>query len=104
MEGRANINYASLLDSEPQTSEDILSQSIWFNSKIQVNNRYVFLQRWCNNGVFYINDLLNSNDAIMSFTEFKNTYNVNSTFTEFYGIISAIPSEWKESIKNTKKL
>jgi len=65
------INYASLLDSEPQTSEDILSQSIWFNSKIQVNNRYVFLQRWCNNGVFYIHDLLNSNDAIMSFTELK---------------------------------
>ena len=33
-----------------------------------------------------------------TFNEFVNTYNVNINFVEFYGIIRAIPNDWKQTI------
>ena len=33
-----------------------------------------------------------------TFNEFVDTYNVNINFVEFYGIIRAIPNDWKQTI------
>jgi hypothetical protein len=33
-----------------------------------------------------------------TFNEFVDTYNVNINFVEYYGIISAIPNNWKQII------
>ena len=48
---------------------------------------------------FFINDLISpDNKKLYTFNEFVVTYNVNINFVEYYGIISAIPNNWKQII------
>ena len=35
-----------------------------------------------------------------SFAEFRNTYLLDINFVEYYGMIDAIPLEWKRLIRN----
>ena len=37
---------------------DILSQSIWFNPFIKINGNMCFHRQLCENGIFFINDLI----------------------------------------------
>ena len=39
--------------------EDILKSPIWYNSKIKVNNTHIYLNKWHEKGILYINDLIN---------------------------------------------
>ena len=88
-------------DMSPNT---ILSQAVWFHEKIKVNNKIIFYEKWCDAGLFFINDLLNENDAIMSYEEFNRKYNIRTNYLLYYGVIQAIPKSWKDKIKNSKKL
>ena len=76
---------------------DVLSQSIWLNSHIKVNNTSPCLKNWIEKDIYIINDLLDQNKQIMSNEIFKDTYHVDTTFIEFYGIISVIPRHWKHN-------
>jgi hypothetical protein len=47
----------------------------------------------------FINDLiLPDNKSLYTFNVFANTYNVNVNFVEYYGIIGAISTSWKQII------
>ena len=47
---------------------NILTQSIWFNKKLKIDNTIVFFYyKWCDAGIFFINDLLDENNEFLSF-------------------------------------
>jgi hypothetical protein len=71
------------------------SQPIWLNNHIKVNNTSPCLKKWIEKDIYIINDLLDQNKQIMSYEIFQDTYHVDTTFVEFYGIISVIPRHWK---------
>ena len=51
---------------------DILTQSIWFNKKLKIDNTIVFFYyKWCDAGIFFINDLLDENNEFLSFNRLK---------------------------------
>jgi hypothetical protein len=51
---------------------DILTQSIWFNKKLKIDNTIVsFYYKWCDAGIFFINDLLDENNEFLSFNRLK---------------------------------
>ena len=74
------------------------TMSIWLNSHIKINNASPCLKNWIENDIYIINDLLDQNKQIMSYEIFQDTYHVDTTFVEFYGIISAIPRLWRHLI------
>jgi hypothetical protein len=83
---------------------DVLSQSIWLNSHIKVNNTSPCLKNWIEKDMYIINDLLDQNKQIMSYEIFQDTYHVDTTFVQFYGIISTIPRHWKHLINTCHNL
>ena len=92
------------LDSHSTTApENILSQPLWLNSDIKINKKSIALFKWINHGIFFVNDLLNDSGNFMKFEEFRNTYNIDTHFLQFSGIISAIPKSWKNLVKDVTK-
>jgi hypothetical protein len=45
---------------------DVLSQSIWLNSHIKVNNTSPYLKNWIEKDIYIINNLLEQNKQIMA--------------------------------------
>jgi hypothetical protein len=49
-----------------------LTQSIWFNKKLKIDNTIgFFYYKWCDAGIFFINDLLDENNEFLSFNRLK---------------------------------
>ena len=53
---------------------------------------------------FFINDIISDKNTIYAYNEFMECYNVNMMYIEFYGILNAIPREWKKLIVGTLKV
>jgi len=85
-------------DHNPFTKEDILHQSIWFNSHIKVGKRMVFNKKLYQAGVKYLKDIVREN-KLLTIRELYELYKVDISFLEYGGIINAIPKEWKKYIK-----
>ena len=47
-----------------------------------------------------INDLIDENGHFISFQNSTELYGIHHSFLKFYGVLSAIPAEWKNFIKN----
>ena len=71
-------------------SEDFLSQPLWYNKNIQINNKSVFYQSWFNKGIIYFNDLLNEDCSFLTFEEFQHKFMIRTNFITFMGIKTAI--------------
>ncbi len=77
---------------------DVKTQHLWYNSHIKIGNKVVFYKQWYRNGIKTIGDLLNKNGTIMTYQHFVNTYNVRPNVLAYYGILSAIPAQWKHKL------
>ena len=84
---------------KPLKFVDIKEQIIWLNSYIRVNNKPVFYTRWYSAGCKCIGDLLGTDGMFLDFTEFKRKFDIDCDFVTYYGIISAIPHEWKHILR-----
>ena len=67
-----------------------LSQPLWYNKNIQINNKSVFYQSWFNKGIIYFNDLLNEDGSFLTFEEFQHKFMIRTNFITFMGIKTAI--------------
>ena len=83
---------------EPKNENEIREQNLWFNSFIKVENKPIFYKQWYTKGIRTIEDLLTENGSFLTFHQFVNKYNVNSNFLKYYGILSAIPAQWKNNL------
>ena len=80
----------------PQFKEEVLNQIIWNNRFIKINNVSVFYRNWHLAGIQHFSSLLDdSGKKFLTFENFKNKFNVNCNFLQFYGLLSAIPRQWK---------
>ena len=67
------------------------------NTDIRVGNKPVVYTRWVRAGIVKIEDLLDE-DNFMTLDQVTRRYGVKIPFTEFEGLIKAIPEIWKEII------
>ena len=79
--------------------DHVESEIIWNNCSILINGQPIFYGKWFKNQIIYIKDLLNVDRTFLSLNELKHRFNIEIPFTLFYGLISAIPVEWKKSLK-----
>ena len=74
------IKWCSFNFAYPQNLKDILSQSLWYNSHIQINEKVLFYQCWYNNGIKYVYNLVKWTGTrfhFMSLEELNNKLNCN---------------------------
>ena len=84
-------------------ASDLLSQPLWNNVSIKIENKPVFYKTWYLKNLRYVNDLIDEFGVFMSPTELINKFNLKCTFLQAYGIICAIPSSWKSKIRESGK-
>ena len=78
-----------------------MREIIWHNKDIKINGKSIFYPTWIGKNIGYVKDLLNDNGHWLSHNEFQNKYNLQIPFTKLFGIINAIPSDWKNAIKKS---
>jgi len=85
-------------DPHPNTIEDILHQTLWFNSHIKVGKKVVFNKKLYDAEVRYVKDIMHEG-KFLSLEALKQKYHVDISFIEYGGIVNAIPGEWKKYLK-----
>ena len=87
--------------SNPENDEVmILSQPIWNNSLILIDNKPVFYHHWVQGGIAFINDLLDEEGKFYTYDYFINTFNIKTNFLEFYGVLISIKKQWIQCLRN----
>lgn len=61
---------------------------------IKIGGQPLLYRNWCTAGIYFIDDLLDNN-RFMSLEIFNEKYNIDVNFVEYYGIVNAIPRDWK---------
>ena len=75
--------------------EDIV---LWNNADILIDRKSVFYKQWYENGIFYLRDIYDCGNRLLTFKELKEKYKIKDNFLNYISRIDAIPS----SLRNTK--
>ena len=59
---------------------NVSSQPIWNNDNIKIGNLPIYMKKWCQKGVRFINDILDEEGRFLSLKDFQNIYDVRSNF------------------------
>ena len=82
-------------------NDNILSEPIFFNNNIKINNKPVYFKDWHMCGIKYVNDLIKEDGNLYTWEEFKDIYNTTDNPFRYYSLIHSIPKNWKKRIKET---
>lgn len=94
----AEQNYCSPLD-----NNDILQQTIWFNSHVRQQGGWLACGALIRAGVTKISHIYNLDyGRFDSFEEFVSNYGELVNFVTYYGIINSIPNKWKQILRRNE--
>ena len=68
---------------------------LWNNQHITIEGKSLFWKRWAENGIYYIQDILNENGKFLTFEEFNQKCNMSVNFLNFFQILASIPPNLK---------
>ena len=86
----------------PSNSREILAEQIWFNSNIKVKKTTVFYKELSQYGIRYIQDLINEN-YIFDCNHIMQKFGLPERSRMYVNmVIHAVPTEWKEIVKNNQ--
>ena len=75
---------------------------VLFNNKdILLDGYSIFYKNWFEKGVFLIQDLLDIDGNVMSYTKFTEKYLLSCSFLAYFQVVSAIPKDAIERAKVT---
>ena len=99
------IAWSKNLSTEPKVPSSILSQFLWFNEYIKVDNTSIYFSYFADEGLGYVNQLFDSNGKLFSWEDIKMQYNLKEHMKfKWMQIISALPVSWKRDISDDKGL
>ena len=95
------VYWQKLANTVPGTKGDVLNQIIWNNKFIKVNRASVYFQNWHSKGIQRLSDLVDEQKkCFLSFHLFQQKFHLHCNFLQYYGLLSAIPQQWKELLKS----
>ena len=78
------------------------NEYIWNNSNVKVDGKTLLYSNLYDKGVMKIIDLFDANNVPLDYLGFIRKYNVlNFPFTTYWGLIKAIPTQWRSNSHNT---
>ena len=86
-----------------QSNDHYLSMSLWHNSLIRIDKKPVYYKQWCAKGIQTVVHLMKDSIAFLSFSEFKERFDIETNFLTFHGLIYAIKSVKKITIEQPLK-
>ena len=66
---------------------------LWYNSDIKLQNKTVYYRLWYENDIHYIKDLLDQDSRFLDYEAFKNKYNLDVNYLQYYGFITKIQTK-----------
>ena len=83
----------------------ILSQYLWYNRSIQVDNSSVYFLKFSEKNINYVSQLFSDNGSIKQWHEFKREHNLHESFYfQWLQSIDSIPQRWNIIIKETTEM
>ena len=73
--------------------------TIWNNQDIKIDNKTIFFRTWFDKGVHTVKDLVDQNLDFLTYEEFQLRNQLQTNFLTYYGLINAIPQEYKKALK-----
>jgi exonuclease III len=84
--------------------DDILEESLWFNSNIKIGGKTLHRPYWTEHGIFQIVDLLrDDNRTFLTYREFSEKYKMHVNFLEYGGLKKAIPGTWRVRLRESSE-
>ena len=80
-------------------TSSISEEIIWNNRNILINGKPLFNKSWFDKNILKIKDLLQHDGNFLSFKNFCDKFKLKTPFTFYFGIVSTIPTSWKDSVK-----
>ena len=75
----------------------MLEQIIWNNLFVKVGGKSVFYTSWHEAGIKQVKHLFNEQEnCFLSLESFRNKFNIQCNFLQYYALVSSIPSAWKK--------
>ena len=97
-------NWKKYFSTNSETPSCILSQYLWFNKFIIVDNSYVNFASFSNENINLVSDLVNEDCNFQSWETLKNEYYLdNKLYFQWMQQIHAVPLIWKQKINDSKK-
>ena len=70
--------------------EHLLSLNLWHNSLVKVGKKPIYCKSWSTKGTQKVRHLMRDESKFLSFTEFKEHFDIKTNFLTFYGVLSSI--------------
>jgi exonuclease III len=87
--------------SKMKDQHEIAAQKLWGNSNIKVGGKTLHNQRWADEGIELVWDILDGErKRLLTYREFTNIYQVQANFLEYGSIKKAIPGSWKNMLRS----
>ena len=96
---RSILEYWQNFKTLDDNNSDIKQEILWNNCNILIDKKPIFYRNWFAQGIVYLHHLQNEHGLFYNLTEFKIKYNLNVPFTDYYGLLDAIPRAWKNELK-----
>ena len=79
-----------------------MSQFLWYNIYIQIDEGDVHLSKFSRNNLSFVSQLFNTNGSIKTWYFLKQEYHLkNNSYFQWLQLINSIPEKWKLTIKQS---
>ena len=94
------LNWKKFFYVNPCVPSCILNQVLWLNKVIQINRKPVFYKKFSLNNVNFLMQLVDKNGSCKNWYTVKHEYDLqNNLYFQWMQLVNAIPSNWKNIIK-----
>ena len=99
------LNWNNFVHVNPSILSCILNQVLWFNELIQINRKPTFYKKFSSNKINFLMQLVDRNGGFKIWNTLKHEYDLqNNLHFQWMQHISAIPSNWKNIIKQNNDI
>ena len=92
------------LKQEPSTVGDVQREVLWNNKFITINNKSVFNKALFNQGLIFINDIIDKNGRYIPYQTLINTFGNSLSNFDYICLKDAIPLKWRLLLKHQTTL
>ena len=94
-------NWAKYFSCSPYLPSAILSQFLWFNSNIKIDDKSIFISGFASKNINFVGQIFHENGKTKSWDYIKLEYNLESKLKcRWIHLTDALPKLWKDRVLN----
>ena len=89
--------------SQPSVTSTIVSQHLWFNSFIKIDNKFVCYKRFLEKNLNFVNDLIKLNRKFKTWGQIIHEFKIDKNlYFKWVQLVHATPNHWKRKLTGNK--